>query len=83
MHAEIRRFMNDCENRFIHPKSLLNKYVVEQAPSPAKYSQPRLFHLNFTEVSEFLHPDPRRARKIFGSSPSRAYNLAENLSENS
>jgi hypothetical protein len=40
---------------FINPKVLLiNQYIVEQAPSPAKYSRGRLFYMTFAEVSRYL-----------------------------
>jgi hypothetical protein len=36
----------------ISPKiDLINQYIVEQAPSPAKYSRGRLFYMLFAEVS--------------------------------
>jgi hypothetical protein len=46
------RFGDLCENPYFNPKVILmNQYVVEQAPSPAKYSRGRLFHMIFAEVS--------------------------------
>jgi len=44
--------MNDCDNRFLKPKILsIPKYLVEQAPSPAKYSRGWLFYMMFAAVS--------------------------------